>query len=163
MTINSFWWWGFTLGELGNVENLFIVIPLVFTLTRSGSVYWGAMYRLKALFNILKGCKKTTHVKMNYHCCMLILQTICGPKMRAGSFNVFQIEYLQILYMYEQALNNLQVLIWHNPINQPTDSWELNVQWRYRIYPTPPPEQNMTQSQFFKRSLTGLNSEFSFS
>ena len=29
--------------------------------------------------------------------------------------------------------------------------------------PTPPIGQDMTQGQFFKRSLTGLNSEFSFS
>ena len=29
--------------------------------------------------------------------------------------------------------------------------------------PTPPFGQDMTQGQFFKRSLTGLNSEFSFS
>ena len=29
--------------------------------------------------------------------------------------------------------------------------------------PAPPLEQDMTQGQFFKRSLTGLNSEFSFS
>ena len=28
---------------------------------------------------------------------------------------------------------------------------------------TPPLGQDMTQGQFFKRSLTGLNSEFSFS
>ena len=33
----------------------------------------------------------------------------------------------------------------------------------YHIYPTPPLEQDMTQGQFFKRSLTGLISEFSFS
>ena len=33
----------------------------------------------------------------------------------------------------------------------------------YHIYPTPPFGQDMTQDQFFKRSLTGLNSEFSFS
>ena len=33
----------------------------------------------------------------------------------------------------------------------------------YHIYPTPPVGQDMTQGQFFKRSLTGLNSEFSFS
>ena len=31
------------------------------------------------------------------------------------------------------------------------------------IYPTPPLGQDMTQGQFFKWSLTGLNSEFSFS
>ena len=31
------------------------------------------------------------------------------------------------------------------------------------IYPTPPLGQDMTQGQFFKRSLTCLNSEFSFS
>ena len=33
----------------------------------------------------------------------------------------------------------------------------------HHIYPTPPLGQDMTQGQFFKRSLTGLNSEFSFS
>ena len=33
----------------------------------------------------------------------------------------------------------------------------------YHIYPTPPLGQDMTQGQFFKRSLTGLKSEFSFS
>ena len=33
----------------------------------------------------------------------------------------------------------------------------------YHIYPTPPLGQDMTQGQFFKRSFTGLNSEFSFS
>ena len=33
----------------------------------------------------------------------------------------------------------------------------------YHIYPTPPLGQDMTQVQFFKRSITGLNSEFSFS
>ena len=31
------------------------------------------------------------------------------------------------------------------------------------IYPTSPLGQDMTQGQFFKRSLAGLNSEFSFS
>ena len=30
----------------------------------------------------------------------------------------------------------------------------------YHIYPTPPLGQDMTQGQFFKQSLTGLNSEF---
>ena len=33
----------------------------------------------------------------------------------------------------------------------------------FPIYPTPPLGQDMTQGQFFKRSLTVLNSEFSFS
>ena len=33
----------------------------------------------------------------------------------------------------------------------------------YHIYPTPPLRQDMTQGQFFKWSLTGLNTEFSFS
>ena len=33
----------------------------------------------------------------------------------------------------------------------------------YHIYPTPPLRQDMTQGQFIKRSLIGLNSEFSFS
>ena len=31
------------------------------------------------------------------------------------------------------------------------------------IYPTPPLGQDMTRGQFLKRSLAGLNSEFSFS
>ena len=33
----------------------------------------------------------------------------------------------------------------------------------YPIYPTSPLGQDMTQGQFFKRGITGLNSEFSFS
>ena len=33
----------------------------------------------------------------------------------------------------------------------------------YSYLPTPPLGQDMTQGQFFKWSLTGLNSEFSFS
>ena len=33
----------------------------------------------------------------------------------------------------------------------------------YPIYPTPPFGQDMTPGQFFKWSLTGLNSQFSFS
>ena len=36
-----------------------------------------------------------------------------------------------------------------------------NILWSY--LPTPPLGQDMTQGQIFKRSLTGLNSEFSFS
>ena len=32
----------------------------------------------------------------------------------------------------------------------------------YHIYPTPPLGQDMTQGQFFKWSLTGLNSAISF-
>ena len=35
-----------------------------------------------------------------------------------------------------------------------------NVIPRDPIYPTPPLGQDMTQGQFFKRSLTGLNSVF---
>ena len=42
-------------------------------------------------------------------------------------------------------------------------SHQLNDVNRDPIYPTPPLGQDMTQGQFFKRSLTGLNSEFSFS
>ena len=37
------------------------------------------------------------------------------------------------------------------------------VSFVYPIYLTPPLGQDMTQGQFFKRSLAGLNSEFSFS
>ena len=40
---------------------------------------------------------------------------------------------------------------------------ECNVQHIYPYLPTPSLGQDMTQGQFFKRSLTGLNSEFSFS
>ena len=35
--------------------------------------------------------------------------------------------------------------------------------YMYIYLPTPPPGQDVTQGQFLKRSLTGLNSEFSFS
>ena len=39
----------------------------------------------------------------------------------------------------------------------------LRIQLYGYIYQTPPLGQDMTQGQFFKRSLTDLNSEFSFS
>ena len=42
-------------------------------------------------------------------------------------------------------------------------NWFLSYHKFDPIYPTPPLGQDMTQGQFFKRSLTGLNSEFSFS
>ena len=41
--------------------------------------------------------------------------------------------------------------------------WNTELGETIAIYPTPPLGQDMTQGQFFKRSLTGLNSEFSFS
>ena len=44
------------------------------------------------------------------------------------------------------------------------NGFELTKKRSRRYYlPTPPLGQDMTQGQFFKRSLTGLNSEFSFS
>ena len=39
----------------------------------------------------------------------------------------------------------------------------LKSSFRWSYLPTPPLGQDMTQGQFFKRSLTGLNSKFSFS
>ena len=45
------------------------------------------------------------------------------------------------------------------PTRSPTRSLKSHVP----IYPTPPLGQDMIQGQFFKRSLRGLNSEFSFS
>ena len=45
----------------------------------------------------------------------------------------------------------------------PSESRSFNFIFIDPIYPTPPLGQDMTQSQFFKRSLAGLNSEFSFS
>ena len=38
-----------------------------------------------------------------------------------------------------------------------------NIQHRYSYLPIPPLGQDMTHGQFFKRSLAGLNSQFSFS
>ena len=40
---------------------------------------------------------------------------------------------------------------------------ESDISYIYPIYPTPPLGQDMTQGQFLKRCLAGLNSEFSFS
>ena len=40
----------------------------------------------------------------------------------------------------------------------------LTIEYKIYLYlPTPPLGQDMTQGRVFKRSLTGLNSEFSFS
>ena len=41
--------------------------------------------------------------------------------------------------------------------------YKLDASWLWSYLPTPPLGQDMTQGQIFKRRLTGLNSEFSFS
>ena len=53
--------------------------------------------------------------------------------------------YIRDMYKYERE-------------NERTD-----LLYIYPIYPTPPLGQDITQGQFFKQSLTGLNSELSFS
>ena len=69
--------------------------------------------------------------------------------MSSGSFKdviykmCLGVTYLIYIYKEDLALNNLQCLL--------------------SYLPTPPLEQDMTQGQFLKRSLTGLISEFSFS
>ena len=50
-----------------------------------------------------------------------------------------------------------------NPSFQLKSNSRIKDAFVYHIYPTPPLGQDMTQGQFCKRSLTGLNSEFSFS
>ena len=57
------------------------------------------------------------------------------------------------------ALNNNLKFLLLTRTPSPEQMWETHD----HIYPTPPLGQDMTQGQFFKRSLTGLNSEFSFS
>ena len=51
----------------------------------------------------------------------------------------------------------------YNNKNEDSSPKSQNDKKNYHIYPTPPLGQDVTQGQFFKRSLTGLNSEFSFS
>ena len=48
------------------------------------------------------------------------------------------------------------------PSSNPEQSW-LHFTFCLSYLPTSPFGQDMTQGQFFKRSLTGLNLEFSFS
>ena len=57
-------------------------------------------------------------------------------------------------------LKTLNGGVMHNKLDEQTYTSEFE---SYHIYPTPPLGQDMTQDQFFKQSLTGLNSEFSFS
>ena len=65
--------------------------------------------------------------------------------------------------MYHYIFSSL-ALIYSNATHNVYEGviWILEVFKRYYL-PTPPLGQDMTQGQFFKRSLTGLNSEFSFS
>ena len=51
--------------------------------------------------------------------------------------------------------------LWDKPNNH--CSLSISLCWYSSYLPTPPLGRDMTQGQFFKRSLTGLNSEFSFS
>ena len=67
-----------------------------------------------------------------------------------------------MLSMAEFPLGNLRGVVVNVPDCNIVLS-EFKLQLYYHIYPTPPLGQDMTQGQFFKRSLSGLNSEFSFS
>ena len=58
----------------------------------------------------------------------------------------------------EKAQNFCIIIITIKNIKLPLNQIKTN-----HIYPTPPLGLDMTQSQFFKWTLTGLNSEFSFS
>ena len=48
-------------------------------------------------------------------------------------------------------------------VNEIKQNVHMKMSLSYSYLPTPPHGQDMTQSSFLKRSLTGLNSEFSFS
>ena len=58
--------------------------------------------------------------------------------------------YLMAMHEHPQKKQQKKKQLMHKHLNM-------------HIYLTPPLGQDMTQGQFFKRSLTGLNSEFSFS
>ena len=70
-------------------------------------------------------------------------------------------------YNMKWAQKAVSVIIWDSPMLKKKRMVRTGLNhdsnWSYHIYPTPPLGQDMTQGQFFKRSLTGLNSEFSFS
>ena len=83
-------------------------------------------------------------------------QKVSGRSMQAAWHDDFSLPktFLELCYpTYTESMDTLCISIADQERNIPF----------YHIYPTPPLGQDMTQGQFFKRSLTGLNSEFSFS
>ena len=67
---------------------------------------------------------------------------------------------LQSSWIFLQDSNNIvEVII--TAIKWTDQHLRVFIKHHYHIYPTPPLEEDMTQGQFFKQSLTGLNSETS--
>ena len=64
--------------------------------------------------------------------------------------------------IFQYFLYNALWLKYHVLSTRITYSLHLYASLTYHIYPTLPLGQDMTRGQFFKRSLTGLNSEFSY-
>ena len=64
-------------------------------------------------------------------------------------------------------LNRLIEVLTRENVENTVLEYSRNTKWTnfllFHIYPTPPLGQDMTLGHFLKRSLTGLNSEFSFS
>ena len=79
--------------------------------------------------------------------------------------NVFIYIRVVNLNLTESLYLCLVIMDWHSqcfPIKM-KGKYDAEYSRNIHIYPTPPLGQDMTQGQFFKQSLTGLNSEFSFS
>ena len=78
-----------------------------------------------------------------------------------------QKNYEDLIYIRRYVKTKICIEILNLKCKQPRPGFELgspiSVTERIYIYPTPPHEQDATQGQFLKRSLTGFNSEFSFS
>ena len=79
-------------------------------------------------------------------------------------FSAFDLEVKAVVF---NVVSECCILTLNRAVNQRLPAQDAPVEladvftWYY--LPTPPLGQDMTQGQFFKRSLTGLNSEFSFS
>ena len=78
-----------------------------------------------------------------------------------GPTNKYKYKYIHIFYLW-QNIHNIQANEWCSILLLVPDE-DLRYILEYMYLPTPPHEQDVTKGQFFKWSLIGVNSQFSFS
>ena len=112
-------------------------------------------------------CVCVMHAWMHIFLCMFACVRLRATSSSYLSMDLSQITYIYIyIYIYKISVKIPFVITRPYPYTLRRMVFfitPLYFKMSSSYLPTPPLGQDMTQSNFFKRSLTGLNSEFSFS
>ena len=133
-------------------------------------IYKDGCCRFKKRIRIKIGRSTKIYLFCSYIRVKYIFPACCFRHKAQGFFNgVLNDTWTHSCFQYKWLLSG-QIGLYRGPCSSFLECvlfWSaspvFNIWYVYHIYPTPPLGQDMTQGQFFKRSLTGLNSEFSFS